>query len=133
MKFLGFGIVGGIGFVIDGGILTLLSETADMNIYLARGLSFVVAVFVTWLLNRTYVFSAALVKGVERRQEYVNYFVVQVGGALLNLGIFAGIIASFPVLRTSPIIPFAISSLVAMVFNFTGARYWVFAHHASVK
>ena len=58
MKVLGFAVVGGVGFLVDGGILTLLSMVAHTNIYLARGASFSSATLATWLLNRTFVFQA---------------------------------------------------------------------------
>ena len=70
MKVLGFAVVGGVGFLVDGGILTLLSQVAHTNIYLARGASFSLATLATWLLNRTFVFQAEPRFGRRRGIEY---------------------------------------------------------------
>lgn len=125
---LAFFVVGAIGFAVDGGLLTLLGPGLGWNIYLSRLLSFACAVTVTWALNRTLVFGTA--GNVERRMgEYSRYFVVQCLGALLNLATFAVLIAKAPSLKPYPIIPLAAGSLLAMLFNYTGSRAWVFRRH----
>lgn len=121
-----FGIVGGIGFVVDGGILSLLASVYGLDIYLSRAVSFLVAVFLTWLLNRTFVFDAAATCAGTRSREYARYLVVQVTGALLNLAMFVALIRLYPMLKSIPILPLAAGSAAAMVFNFAGSRYWVF-------
>jgi putative flippase GtrA len=57
-KIFSFGVVGGVGFVVDAGVLTLLSSKMGVNIYVSRLFSFTVAVFVTWMLNRKWVFNS---------------------------------------------------------------------------
>jgi putative flippase GtrA len=51
-----FGAIGGIGFVIDGGILTALHSVWGVGLIPARLVSFSVAVTATWALNRRYTF-----------------------------------------------------------------------------
>ena len=125
-RLIGFGVVGGIGFIVDGGMLTLLVRIFGLDIYVSRAASFMVAVFVTWLLNRTFVFQASVSGGEMRGQEYVRYLSVQVIGALLNLGVFVALIHQYPDLRAIPIVPLAAGSAVGMIFNYAGSRYWVF-------
>ena len=55
-RFAKFLVVGGIGFLVDAGVLTLAVRHLGASVYAARALSFSVAVLATWLLNRTYVF-----------------------------------------------------------------------------
>ncbi len=43
-----FGAVGGIGFFIDAGVLTLLVSTQGWGLYKSRALSFAPAVTGTW-------------------------------------------------------------------------------------
>lgn len=123
---IAFGLVGAIGFVVDGGILTLLSQRFGVNIYLSRLFSFTSATITTWLLNRTLVFKAQALDAQKKRREYGRYFVVQIGGALLNLGIFSALIKAVPSLETIPVVPLAVGAVFGMLFNYSGSRYWVF-------
>lgn len=123
---IAFGLVGAIGFVVDGGILTLLSQRFGVNIYLSRLFSFTSATIATWLLNRTLVFKAQERDAQKKRREYGRYFVVQIGGALLNLGIFSALIKASPSLETIPVVPLAVGAVFGMLFNYSGSRYWVF-------
>jgi len=50
-----FAVVGGVGFAIDAGVLTLAVRELS-SVYTARAVSFACAVLVTWVLNRLYVF-----------------------------------------------------------------------------
>ena len=80
-KFLRFGVVGAIGFMVDGGLLWLL-VSIDGNPFLARSLSFPAAVVTTCWLNRIWTFANAT-KSSPRRQLNL-YFALQLVGALTN-------------------------------------------------
>lgn len=120
-----YGLVGAVGFAIDGGLLTVLARLVGLNLYLSRLMSFSAAVTATWGLNRTFVFGTAGFSG-RKPHEYGRYLSVQVAGAALNLGVFAALVSAFPGLRVQPIIPLAAGAALGMVFNYAGARYWVF-------
>lgn len=123
---LGFIVVGSIGFVVDAGVLTLLSQRFGVNLYVARLCSFVLACLATWILNRTFVFESDALSAGAKKREYGRYFLVQTGGALLNLGVFSVLVALVPSLRSMPVIPLAVASGCALFFNFAGSRLWVF-------
>jgi putative flippase GtrA len=123
---LAYATVGAVGFAVDGGILSLLSQTFAVNVYLARLFSFTAATIATWALNRSWVFKVDAVDNGKKRAEYGKYLFVQTGGAVVNLGIFSMLIRALPALHTTPIIPLAVGALFGLVFNFSGARYWVF-------
>jgi putative flippase GtrA len=125
-KLLAFGCVGAVGFIVDAGILSLLAQKLGVNVYLARVTSFLAAVFVTWLLNRTWVFKTTKGQAGGKKREYISYFAVQSVGALLNLGVFATLVASHAALRAYPVVPLAAGSIVGMFFNYAGAHFWVF-------
>lgn len=124
--FFAFALVGSGGFVVDGGLLTLLSQKFGLNIYLARAISFTVATAVTWLANRSFVFKTGSSSADRRRHEYSRYFLVQVSGALLNLAVFAVVLNFVPAFESVPIIPFAIGSGFGLLINYSGSRFWVF-------
>ena len=115
--------VGGLGFVIDGTILSLLVHVGAWPHYLARALSFATAVTVTWYCNRQWVFA----RTEDRAREYGAYFGVQAIGAAINLGTYALVIALVPALARLPLVPLAAGAALALLFNYSAARRWVFA------
>ncbi|MFA7271085.1 MAG: GtrA family protein, partial [Sterolibacterium sp.] len=92
-QFFQFAVIGGIGFAIDGGLLTLLSILWGMNVYVARLVSFLTATLSTWWLNRKHTFGMAP-SGEFRAHanEYTRYFFIQVGGGLINLAVFVWLV-----------------------------------------
>ncbi|MBP8023911.1 MAG: GtrA family protein [Chromatiaceae bacterium] len=123
-EILFFGMTGGIGFLIDAGVLTWLVQVQGWGLYSARALSFAAAVTVTWYLNRSFTFAKRASTG--RTREYGRYFGVQAMGALINLGVYVLVIALLPATGTIPVIPLAMGSGVGMIFNFVGARHFAF-------
>jgi putative flippase GtrA len=124
---LRFGIVGAVGFAVDGGVLTLLVTLGGWGPITSRAISFPVAVVATWLLNRTFTFRSTARTGAAAAQEYLRYFGVQLTGALVNVLVYAALVLHWPALGEVPILPLAIASAVAMVVNFAGARLLVFS------
>jgi len=121
-KFL---VVGGVGFVVDAAILTLALRHLTPSVYAARALSFGVAVLVTWLLNRTFVFATAG-SGAGVATEYGRYFVTQVVAALANLAVFVALIEALPTLADTPVVPLAIGAVLGAAVNYAGSAWWVF-------
>lgn len=125
-QFILFAIVGSVGFAIDASLLTLLANYCSVNLYLSRVVSFAFASLGTWLLNRSFTFRG-ITEGVDRNStEYLRYMLVQIGGAIINLLVFSILVEHYPAMRQQPAIPLAFGSIVAMVFNFIGARAWVY-------
>ncbi len=125
-----FSVAGAIGFAIDAGILTALVTMAHVSVYPARAVSFGVAVFVTWLINRRWTFrTAGASRGQSMRLEYVRYLLVQVSGAVTNLGVFAALLAAYPALLGVPVVPLAIGAIAGLAVNFAGSRLLVFTLH----
>jgi putative flippase GtrA len=128
-EFVRFVAVGFVGFVVDAGVLTLLASFLGWNVYAARGVSFGIAVFVTWLINRRWTFGSRTMSGAAAAgAEYSRYLVVQVIGALANLGVFVGVLAIQPGLIRYPVVPLAFGAVAGLLVNYCGARAWVFAH-----
>ena len=89
-----FVIVGGIGFIVDGGILLLLVHAADMSRVWARIPSFLVAVTVTWWLHRVFTFESARQSGPSAR-EWLQFLLANALGNGLNLGIYWALIGFY--------------------------------------
>ena len=130
--FARFAIVGGIGFVVDAGILTALVSWFGFNVYASRAVSFTAAVLATWALNRQWVFGDWKARHARAvGAEYLRYVVVQTVGALTNLAVFVAVLAALPNLIRYPVIPLAIGAIAGLLVNFAGARLWVFTRNAT--
>ena len=119
-----FALIGAVGFAVDGGVLTLLHGMTAMSVVEARLVSFPAAVTVTWWLNRQHTFREQKDQRVVR--EWLRYFVVNGLGALVNLSIFIWLVGRWPLLSAHPVLPLALASAAAILFNFTGSRLLVF-------
>ncbi len=128
-RFVKFLVVGGLGFVVDAGVLTFALDHLTSSIYAARALSFSLAVLATWLLNPTFVFVASSPRGAA--VEYARYFTVQIVAALSNLTLFVLLIEAIPTLSTIPVVPLAIGAILGAFVNYAGSARWVFRHRSA--
>ena len=124
-QFTKFAMVGTVGFLVDSLTLLWLLEI-HWVLFPARIASFACAVSVTWYLNRTWTFNQSGVVKPTLAQQYGYYLTVQVIGAGVNIGTFFWVIYYFPMTSSQPLIPLAVGSLVAMVFNYTLAKKVVY-------
>ncbi|MEA9393432.1 GtrA family protein [Acerihabitans sp. TG2] len=118
-----FGIVGVVGFVFDAGVLYALK--GQIGVYPAKLVSFVVAVVVTWLLNRWITFRRSR-SGMRLWREFTQYFVLMIAGGTVNYLAFWISTRYSPTIMAFPVIGVAIGSLCGMVFNYTSAKLFVF-------
>jgi putative flippase GtrA len=122
--FLRFGLVGTVGFLVDGGLLQALVSLAGWGVIQARIVSFPVAVFATWLLNRNFTFEQAN-NGAAGRS-FARYVAVSLGGASVNFIIYTALVLSVAPMAALPIVPLAIASVVALAFNYFGSKHFAF-------
>ena len=129
-----FVVVGTIGFLVDAGMLVLLMSAAGLGHYTGRVGSFLVAVVVTWWLNRTFTFRAPRLSGQGRRvsilREFATYVLFQSVGIAINFATYWTLIERYTLFHDQPVLAVAAGSLTAMVFNFVTARWIVFRHVA---
>ncbi len=121
--------IGGFGFLVDAGVLTWLVTVQNWGLYSGRAVSFFLAVTATWYLNRriTFIHHTSPARGCE----YVLYLSTQTVGAVINLGVYAGVIARAPELGSYPVIPLGFGAAAALVFNFSTAKKFVFKRRPS--
>ena len=114
-----FTVAGGIGFAIDSGVFLYLFYLQNIDMNSSRILSFFVAVFFTWLLNRKYTFKTQLNKSKkEKAKEYFLYFRAQTVGAVINFMIFFSLVYSLEFFKQIPVLALAAGSISAMFYNY---------------
>ncbi len=121
-----FAIIGGIGFIVDGGILTMLNSIFGFELLASRLASFSVAVTITWGLNRHRTFAERRDRRAAR--EWGRYAIVNSIGALLNIGIFFWLLHRYSALSEMPLVPLAIAASIALIFNFFASKHIAFRH-----
>lgn len=118
-----FGLVGGIGFIVDGGLLWGLSMMG-WSPYIARLVSFPVAVVTTWALHRAFTFATAE-KAAPRRQ-LGRYFCLQIVGTLVNFALFFAVLQMVGETPQTALAALAVGAACGLVVNYAGSRCLVF-------
>lgn len=123
-SFFRFAVVGFTGFAVDYLLLRLLVNSLDAAPAPARLVSFSVALFCTWSMNRLWSFAAH--RSDKVFAEAGRYVLVQLTGGALNLGVFALLVSLVPAWRHAVLIPLAAGSAVGLGVNYVGSRLLVF-------
>lgn len=82
VQFLKFGIVGGIAFVVDYGLMVFLKEVFGMHYLVASFISFCVSVVVNYLLSMQYVFVSR--DDIKKQAEFISFVILSVIGLGIN-------------------------------------------------
>jgi putative flippase GtrA len=122
---LRFGVVGAIGFAVDGGVMQLITATTGVSPLIARAFSFPLALSVTWALNRTWTFETGRTRAP--LSQYRRYVAVQIAGFAINYAIFAGLVMMGGVWRDWPLLALMVGALVSMIFTYVLSRQLVFS------
>jgi len=122
-SFLRFGMVGASGFVIDALILHA-GVRVGLNYFVARLVSFSIAVGCTWLLNRSFTFRTPSAHG--KAKEAALYVAVQCAGGAANIGIYTAAIMLVPALKDWLLIPLAMGSAVGLCLTYLGSKHLAF-------
>ncbi len=143
-RFLKFAVVGMLGTVIDFGLLNLLILAFGFSKVLANTCSFTVAVFSNFVWNRLWTFSEARDRPIA--PQLAQFFLVNVGGLLLNQAIFlsldawvlgeAGLLAAPMAVLALNIglahyklaynLSKASATIIVLFWNFGANRLWTF-------
>jgi putative flippase GtrA len=118
---LAFVFSGTLAFVVDAGILKLLTAGFGVHPLLARLASLFFAQVTGWLSHRRFTFRLTTPPTLA---ELLRYLGVQSTVALINYGIFVLIIVLWP--GIDPLLAAAISCVIGMFFSYAGIRFGAF-------
>jgi putative flippase GtrA len=124
-KLVWFIAAGSAGFLVDAGSLTLLVQWTSLGPFIARILSIALAVTTTWLINRHLTFEKS---PHSTAVEATRYGSVAFITALINYGLFSGMILIWPALW--PAIAAGMATIVTMFLSFFGYSKLVFGSKA---
>ncbi len=122
-QFLRFALAGIVGFIVDAGMLWLMLWIG-LGYFAGRAASFLVAVWVTWRLNRQFTFSDKRCGSVWR--EWWRYLTAMFAGGCVNYAAYSVVILNLPPRVFVPYVGVAAGSLAGLAVNFFSARWWVF-------
>lgn len=122
-QFLKFGVVGAVAFVIDYGILMLLSQVVGWDPVFSSAISFTVSVVFNYVASMRYVFARR--EDLSRRREFVIFVVLSIIGLAINSGcIWLGTQAfgngAVAVTATK-----VVATVVVALWNFWSRKRWL--------
>ncbi len=114
-RLLFFTMIGVVGFLVDTFFLYLLK--GEMGLYFGRLISFLIAAYVTWVLNRRITFGDCNSE-LDKKKELVIYLVLMACGGSVSYAIYAGLITFSPFAFQYPILAIGIGGLGGLIVNF---------------
>jgi putative flippase GtrA len=128
-EFLRFLVTGGVGFVVDSGLLMAFVHGLGWPPLPARLASFAPALVATWQINRLWTFRAGAQNKPVRRMgaEFLSYGAVQVTGATANFVVYAAVVAVLGHEPLQLLAAIAAGAAIGLAINYLGARRFVFA------
>ena len=119
-QFMKFSVVGVIAFVIDYGLLALLTEVFGINYLVSATITFTASVVFYYIASMRYVFTHK--EDMSRRREFIIFVVLSVIGLLINNGLmWAGVeLLQWPdwLQQHAYLIVKIFATAVVMVWNF---------------
>ncbi|HME41162.1 MAG TPA: GtrA family protein [Steroidobacteraceae bacterium] len=123
-EILSFTVIGGAGFVVDTSVL-YAALYLGLGLYAGRVISYLAAVTFTWALNSRYTFKQRATD-ISRFRQWQRFAVSQLSGAVINLGVYGGLVRMSRYCAEHPVIGVAVGSLMGLMANYLAARRFVF-------
>jgi len=125
-QFARFALVGTAAFVVD--TLVLYGGLwLGLGYYWGRAASYFVAATFTWYGNRRITFAATRASGAAAiAAEWARFLIANLGGGLVNYGVYAALVNVLPVVRAYPALGVAAGSIAGLTLNFALSKFVVF-------
>lgn len=118
-----FGVIGALAFLIDYGVLYVLTEFAGIYYLISGAISFTVSVIFNYICSMKYVFSGK--EGMSRRKEFIIFVVLSILGLLLNqLLMWMGV----DLLHIYYMVTKIFATAIVMVYNFVTRKIFLEEH-----
>ncbi|MBS7700965.1 MULTISPECIES: GtrA family protein [unclassified Chelatococcus] len=129
-KVAAFLIAGGVGFLVDAGLLWVGLNSWELSALSARGISFTAAMLTTWVLNRSIAFARQRDRGRSRGSELALYGLCTLFSGAINIGLYLLVIAALGREGLLPFIALAAGVGAGLVSNFLLYNFVVFRSSA---
>lgn len=123
MRLIRFCLVGALVFLVEALLLTGLVASTGLSASRARAITLPGAIVLAWYLNRRITFrSVSPPSGLELGRYTLN----NLGGLLLNVCVYYGMLALLPALQALPVVALSAGSVAGLALNYLGSQHWVF-------
>lgn len=122
-QFLKFGVVGALAFLIDYGVLMLLSQVIGIDPVISASISFVVSVVFNYVASMHYVFTRR--DDISRRREFTIFVILSAIGLVINeiiMVIGVNVLGDSALMVT---ITKLVATAIVMVWNFVSRKKWL--------
>ena len=122
-QFLKFGVVGALAFVIDYGVLMLLSQVVGWDPVISSVFSFVISLVFNYVASMRFVFERR--EDLSRRREFTIFVVLSVIGLLINSACMWAGTAAFGDGALSVTVTKVAATAVVAIWNFVSRKRWL--------
>ncbi|CAE6948470.1 hypothetical protein ACOMICROBIO_GDFFDHBD_03487 [Vibrio sp. B1REV9] len=119
-----FAFVGGVGFIVDTLMFTVLYQWFGMELMIARGIAFLFAATTTWYGNRKLTFSHA--EKYNSLVQWQKFMASACISALPNFIVFKGVTLILGTQDLMVYVALVMGILTGMVSNYLLSTKWVF-------
>jgi len=119
-QFAKFGVVGGIAFVIDYGLMVLLTELGGINPIISAAISFTISVLFNYAASMRYVFEHR--SDLSRKRELFLFILFSVIGLAINEAIM---VVGVDFIGVSYLIVKLFATAIVMIWNFWSRKKWL--------
>jgi putative flippase GtrA len=124
LQLVRFGVVGGVGFVVNLAVYALFVHPLGVDYHVAAVAAWLVAVLNNFVLNRHWTFDA---RGGQAHAQAIRFIVVSAGAFVVSLLLLTVFVEAAGLAK---VLAQALAVAASMPFNFIGNKLWSFRSDA---